>query len=153
MCAVYELPLQLLPRKVARHIAGPAQIGCRELAAANRPDALSRRVATQVTQELDADREAVDLTPPTPAVLVWVGIELQAFERSLDDAQVSIGLHVRHEQHVDVRGAQVLGNDVFTLGRQNLWDQTTQDNQERHVFAQLIQEPHECGLGSRPGLA
>jgi hypothetical protein len=150
--AVGQPPLKPLPREVSRDVAGAAEVRGREPPAAARADALAVAVALEIAEELDLDGRAVDHPSPAPSVLAGVGLEVETFEGAFDRSEVALGVDLRDQEHVDIRGPEVLRNFGIDAGCQHLRHETAEDDQERVVVAQLMHEPDKCGLSSCPRL-
>src|SRR5450755_4218729 len=147
--AVGELPGELLPCEITRDVAGAAQVGSRELAAAARADDLARALVGEVAEELELDHRSLDGPAPSPALLAGVGFEVDPLKRLLDRAQVGVALDVRDQQDVDVGRPETLGDERI-VASQDVWDQATEDDQEDAVVTQLVDEPQERELSPRP---
>jgi hypothetical protein len=84
--------------------------------------------------------------------LLRVGLEIHALQRSLDGAEVGVGLDLRDQQNVNVGRAEMLGNQLV-VAHEQLGHQATQHDEEHIVVAQLMQKPHERELSASSCLA
>ena len=85
--AVGQRAAQLLPCEIAGDVAGPAQVGRRQLRTAAGTNNLALALVGQVAQKLEFDHHPVDLPARPPAVVAGVRLELDALEGPFDAAR------------------------------------------------------------------
>lgn len=69
-------------------------------------------------------------------------------ERAFDAADVSIRFHVGDQQHIHIRCAEVLGDDTVLIPREDFGHESAENDEERFLVAQLMQESDQGTLST-----